>query len=197
MSTEVNKALIRRYREAHTIKNLTLLDEIVAPDIKSHSGIPGLPTGLQGGKMAHQTFLAAFPDGHVTTQDLIAEGDEVVERFSFRDTNTGSFMGAPATDKKVTFSGMSVFRIANGKIVEHWGANDALGTMQKNGAKEELDEEGTASTRYPTSPHFRSAPQSTWVHYLLSKYSTYSHTYYRHPSPKSPINFCRSEGTCV
>jgi len=64
---------------------------------------------------------------------MITEGDKVVERFSFKGTNTGSFMGVPATGKKVTSSGMSVFRIANGKIVEHWGENDALGTMQQLG----------------------------------------------------------------
>jgi predicted ester cyclase len=70
--------------------------------------------------MIHQTFLAAFPDGHVTTEDLIAEGDKVVECFSFRGTNTNSLMGVRATGKNVTFSGISVFRVANDKIVEHW-----------------------------------------------------------------------------
>jgi predicted ester cyclase len=128
MSTEANKVLVRRYREAHNTNNLALLDEVVATDIKSHSGMPGLPSGLQGGKMVHRTFLAAFPNGQVTTEDLIAEGDQVVERFSFRGTNTGLLMHTPATGKKVTFTGVSVFRIANGKLVEHWGALDAFGT---------------------------------------------------------------------
>jgi len=72
MSTEANKVLVRRYREAHNTNNLALLDEIVAVDIKSHSGLPGLPSGLQGGKMVHRTFLAAFPNGLVTNEDLIA-----------------------------------------------------------------------------------------------------------------------------
>ena len=69
-----------------------------------------------------------FSQFHVTTEGLIAEGDQVVERFSFRGTNTGSLMHAPATGKTVTFSGVSVFRIAHGKIVEHWGAHDAFGS---------------------------------------------------------------------
>jgi predicted ester cyclase len=128
MSTEANKVLVRRYREAHNTNNLALLDEVVAADIKSHSGMPELPSGLQGGKVVHRTFLAAFPNGQVTTEGLIAEGDQVVERFSFRGTNTGLLMHTPATGKKVTFTGVSVFRIANGKIVEHWGAHDAFGT---------------------------------------------------------------------
>lgn len=133
MMTQDNKALVRRYREAHNTNNLALLNEIVATDIKSHGGIPGFPPGLEGGKKAHQMFLGAFPDGRVTTEDVISEGDKVVERFSFKGTNTGSFMGAPATGKKVAVTGMSVFRIANGKIVEHWGENDTLGTMQQLG----------------------------------------------------------------
>lgn len=133
MMTQDNKALVRRYREAHNTNNLALLNEIVATDIKSHGGISGFPPGLEGGKKIHQMFLAAFPDGRVTTEDVISEGDKVVERFSFKGTNTGSFMGAPATGKKVAVTGMSVFRIANGKIVEHWGENDALGTMQQLG----------------------------------------------------------------
>jgi predicted ester cyclase len=128
MSTEANKVLVRRYREAHNTNNLALLDEIVAADIKSHSGLPGLPSGLQGGKMVHRTFLAAFPNGMVTTEDLIAEGDQVVERFSFQGTTTGSLMHTPATGTMVTFTGVSVFRITHGKIVEHWGAHDEFGS---------------------------------------------------------------------
>ena len=133
MSTEENKTLVRLYREAHNTNNLSALDEIVAANIVSHSSLPGLPSGLEGGKMAHMAFTAAFPDGHVTTEDLVAEGDKVVERFTFHGTNTGSFLGAPPTGKQVTSSGMSIFRIAGGRIVEHWGENDALGTMQQLG----------------------------------------------------------------
>jgi predicted ester cyclase len=133
MSTEENKAIVRRYREIHNSNNLAALDQVVDANIVSHNGIPGLPPGLEGGKMVHTMFLSAFPDSHVTTDDLIAEGDKVVERFTFHGTNKGSFMGAPPTGKQVTATGMSVFRLANGKIAEHWGENDALGTMQQLG----------------------------------------------------------------
>src|SRR5260370_21400535 len=109
MSTEANQVLVRRYGEAYNTNNLALLDEVVDADIKSNGGMPGLPPGLEGGKAVHRTFLAAFPDGHVTTEDLIAEGDQVVERFSFRGTNTGLLMKSPATGEKATFSGASVF----------------------------------------------------------------------------------------
>src|SRR5260370_11703804 len=73
MSTEANKVLVRRYREAHNTNNLALLDEVGAADIKSNGAMPGLPPGLQGGKMFHRTFMAPFPDRHVPPDDLIPE----------------------------------------------------------------------------------------------------------------------------
>lgn len=71
MSTEENKAIVRRYREIHNSNNLSGLDQIVDANIVSHSGVPGLPPGLEGGKMVHNMFLSAFSDSHVTTEDLI------------------------------------------------------------------------------------------------------------------------------
>ena len=134
MSTEQNKALIRRYRQIHNSGNLDSLHEIVAQDIVSHNGLPGMPPGLEGGKMAHNFFNSAFPNTQVTSDDLIAENDRVVERFTAHLTHKGDFMGIPPTGKSCTVTGMSIFRIANGKIVEHWGQNDGLGLMQQLGA---------------------------------------------------------------
>jgi steroid delta-isomerase-like uncharacterized protein len=130
---EANKAIIRRYRQAHNQNDMAALDEIVAADIITHSQLPNVPAGLEGGKMVHQGSLAAFPDGKTTTDDLIAEGDKVVERFTLAGTHKGDFMGIPATGKQVRVTGMSIFRIANGKIVEHWGENDAIGLMMQLG----------------------------------------------------------------
>ena len=133
MSTEENKAVIRRYREIHNSGNLDALDQIVAPDLVTHSNLPGVPPGLEGGKMGHQAFLTAFPDTQVTTDELIAEGEKVVERFTARGTHTGPFMDMPPTGKSFVVSGVSIFRVADGKIVEHWGLNDAAGLMQQLG----------------------------------------------------------------
>ena len=131
--TEANKAIIRRYREAHNQNNMDVLDDIAATDLNSHSHLPNVPVGLEGGKMVHQASLAAFPDGKTTTNDLIAEGDKVVERFTFVGTHKGEFLGIPATGRSITVTGMSIFRIANGKIVEHWGENDAMGLLMQMG----------------------------------------------------------------
>ena len=133
MSTEANKALVRRYRAVHNTNNLDALDEIVAKDIISHNSLPGLPPGREGGKMAHFAFLESFPDIQTTTDDLVAEGDKVVERYTARGTNKGAFMGAPPTGKKIEVGSMSLYRIADGKIVEHWGENDSTALMMQLG----------------------------------------------------------------
>lgn len=133
MSAEENKAVVRKYRTAHNQNKLDALDAIVAQDLISHSALPGLPPGLAGGKMAHQGFLAAFPDTQTTTEDLIAEGDKVVERYTARGTHKGDFMGAPPTGKKFSVESIVIFRFANGKIVEMWGLNDATGLMVQLG----------------------------------------------------------------
>jgi predicted ester cyclase len=132
---ETNKNIVRRYREAHNSNQLNLLDDIVAADLISHTLMPGVPKGLEGGKMVHQGALASFPDNHVTTEDLLAEGDKVVERWSMSMTHTGQpFMGIPTSGKRVAVTGISIYRIANGKIVEHWANMDFLGVLQQLGA---------------------------------------------------------------
>ena len=133
MSTEENKAIVRKYREAHNQNNLAALDSLVAQDIVSHAALPGLPPGLQGGKLAHQAFLAPFPDLQTTTEDLIADGDRVVERYTARGTHKGEFMGAPPTGKKFAIETIVIYRFAGGKIVEMWGLNDSQALMMQLG----------------------------------------------------------------
>ena len=131
---EANKAIVRRYREIHNTGELDQLDQIVAQDIASHNLLPGLPPGLEGARLAHQGAVAAFPDVHTKSEDLIAEGDKVVERWSTTSTHTGApFLGVPASGKKVSVTGISIYRIANGRIVEHWAEMDTLGVMQQLG----------------------------------------------------------------
>jgi steroid delta-isomerase-like uncharacterized protein len=75
--------------------------------------------------------FSAFPDVRLTIEDLIAEGDEVAERWTIRGTHRGDFMGVPATNKQVTVSGIDVYRYAGGKRVETWSQYDSLGMMQQ------------------------------------------------------------------
>ena len=134
MSTVKNKDIVRRYREIHNANKLDQLSEVVAPDLVSHSLTPGLPQGIEGAKMAHMGVLASFPDMRTETLDLIAEGDKVVERWQISATFTGSPMnGAPPNGKSYSVTGMSIYRLANGKIAEHWGEMDFMGVLQQLG----------------------------------------------------------------
>ncbi len=135
MSAE-NKALIRRVEEAWNTNNLSALDPLFAPNFMSHSAIPMLPPGLPGAKQAHQMAMKAFPDRKVSIEDIIAEGDKVVVRARVTATNKGGvpWMGVPANDKKIDTGWVSIYRIANGKVAEHWGINDEAGLMRQLGA---------------------------------------------------------------
>ncbi|MGH2522624.1 MAG: ester cyclase [Anaerolineales bacterium] len=134
MSPDENKAIVRRYQEIYNSNQLGALDEIIVADLITHSLLPGLPPGLEGGKLAHLGFIASIPDLQQRIDDLIAERDKVVMRFTASGTHTGApFMGVPASGRHFTITGISLFRLANGKIVEHWGEEDSLGLLQQLG----------------------------------------------------------------
>jgi predicted ester cyclase len=132
MSTEENKALIRRYFEAIDTGNVDILDEFLAPNFVEHTPLPGMSTDLNGWKQAFKVFLTASP-GYHTVDDLIAEGDKVVGRITGYGTHEGELFGIPRTGKQIQITGISIWRIADGKIVEHWQVADMFGLMQQIG----------------------------------------------------------------
>ena len=134
MSIEENKKIVRRYQEIYNSNDLGTLDEVVSQDLLTPKIMPGIPTGIEGAKAAHRIMLAGFPDYQTIIDDLFAEGDKVAARITMSGTNTGSFMGIPPTDKHVSFTGIYIARIANGKIVEHWGEEDGVSLLQQLGA---------------------------------------------------------------
>ena len=83
--------------------------------------------------MAHGAFLASFPDLRTTTEDIVADGDKVIERYSTTGTHTQPFMGIPPTGKSFAIETYVTYRLANGKIVETWGLNDEAGLMRQLG----------------------------------------------------------------
>ena len=133
MSTEDNKANIRRgYEEGFNQRNLAVFDELMASDYVWHIA----STTMQGREPAKQLisrFLSAFPDGRYTIEDMIAEGDRVVVRQTFRGTHQGDFMGIAPTGKQVTVTEIEIFRVANGRGVENWTNSDDLGLLQQLG----------------------------------------------------------------
>jgi len=134
MSVEENKKIVRRYQEIYNSNDLGTLDEVVSQDLLTPKIMPGIPTGIEGAKAAHRIMLAGFPDYQTIIDDLFAEGDKVAARITMSGTNTGSFMGIPTTGKHVSFTGIYIARIANGKIVEHWGEEDGVSLLQQLGA---------------------------------------------------------------
>ena len=134
MSTEQNKALIRRfYEEVLNKKNTAVIDELLDPNQVNHSLPPGMPADLEGSKQFIGMFLTGFPDLHFTVEDMIAEGDTVVARLTARGTHQGAFMGIPPTGKHVTVTAIDINRLVGGKSVEHWLEMDTLGMMQQLG----------------------------------------------------------------
>src|SRR5947209_16741868 len=121
MSTEGNKTLMHRFlEEVFNKKNLSALDEFIAPNQVDHTLPAFLPTTPEGTKRAIGMYLKAFPDLHVTLEDMIAEGDKVVTRFTSRGTQKRAFAGMPPTGKQVMVSSIVIARITDGKIVEQW-----------------------------------------------------------------------------
>jgi steroid delta-isomerase-like uncharacterized protein len=136
MLSETNKTVSRRlFEEVWNKGNLAVLNELIANDhVNSGPGtLPGLPTGPEGAKQFVMIYRNAFPDTHFTIDEQIAEGDKVVTRWTAHGTHQGELLGIPATDKSSTVTGISVDRIANGKIVESWGIFDQFGMMQQLG----------------------------------------------------------------
>jgi len=132
VTAEANKALIRRYFEAVDKGDPDVLEEFFAKDFVSHDPLPGVSGDLKGLKQAFMLFKRATP-GYHTVDELIAEGDKVVARITGYGTHEADFLGVPRTGKEIKMSGIVIWRIRAGKIVEHWAQNDTLGLMQQLG----------------------------------------------------------------
>ncbi|HYU92418.1 MAG TPA: ester cyclase [Actinomycetota bacterium] len=134
MSTEENKQLVLRWREqAYEKKNLNVIDELHAPGYVGHIvGAPGPIRGPEALKQLFAAYFAAF-DIHVSSAFLIAEGDMVVVRDTYRLKHRGEFQGIPPTGKELSVAGTDIYRIVDGKFVEQWFEADMLGLMQQLG----------------------------------------------------------------
>jgi steroid delta-isomerase-like uncharacterized protein len=135
MSTEAKKAIIRRYfDELWSQGNLGATNELITSDYAVHDpGTPGRQGGTEGERRAVSLYRAAFPDLHFTIEGEIADGDSVMVRWSSSGTHLGELMGLPATGRQANPTGMSLFRLADGRIAEHWCNWDTLGLMQQLG----------------------------------------------------------------
>jgi steroid delta-isomerase-like uncharacterized protein len=132
MSTiESNKEVVRKlYEEALNRGNLSLLQELIAPEFEGQQGVKG-PAGFQ---VTIEPLIKAFPDIHYTVKDLVGEDDRVAIRWTWQGTQTAAFRNVPATGKTVSNDGIAVFVLKNGKIVSASLQTDRLGFLQGVGA---------------------------------------------------------------
>lgn len=133
MSAEENKAIWQRYVEELDKGNMTIIDQLAAPNCVVH-----YPGGLDvrgpdALKEHAAKFYTAFPDFQHVIEDMIAEGDKVAARYTDRGTHKGEFMGIAPTGKQVEFTAIGICRFANGKFTEAWVDYDALGLLQQLG----------------------------------------------------------------
>lgn len=135
MSTEDNKALIRRVlEEAINQGRLEVVDELVAPWQDSRKERSQCQASLERTKQAICMFRHAFPNLYITIDDQIARGNKVVTRWTAHGTHLGELMGLPSTGRDVTVTGIAIGRVVANRLVEYWGNFDALGLIQQIGA---------------------------------------------------------------
>lgn len=133
MSTEENKALVRRGYEQLNKGDIARIDEDFAADVVVHAPGGQEAHGLEEGKRLIIKMWRAFPDHHETVDDMVTEGDKVVARVTWTGTHQGEFQGIAPTGKQVTFTAITIYRVSGGKIVEIWEEADVLGMVQQLG----------------------------------------------------------------
>jgi len=129
--------LVRRFTEEVWNKgNLDKIGEFNATNHKNHptASAPDFGQGPQAIRQLVSMYRTAFPDTKLTIEDQIAEGDQVVTRWTAAGTHQGELFGMPGTGKQARVTGIFIDRVIDGKIVESWGEFDALGMMQQLGA---------------------------------------------------------------
>ena len=132
--TATNKALLRRfYREVYVDWEMALVDEVVSPRFTSHDWPEG-STGPLAFREYYAAIRSAVPDARYEVDDLIAEGDRVVVRWTMRGTLEGAFGGIAPTGGPIALHGVAIYRVADGKLMERWVVSDLHGLLQEIGA---------------------------------------------------------------
>jgi len=135
MAEAHNKTIARRFNEeVWGTGDQAVLEELLDPDLVDHDALPGQGPGREGHKQILAAFRNAFPDLNVTTEDVVAEGEKVVSRWTARGTHQGELLGIAPTGNGVTIKGIDVLRVAEGRIVERWSQFNGLEMMQQLGA---------------------------------------------------------------
>ena len=135
MGLEENKAVVQRLFDAINNGRLDELDQVVTPDVVDHNAVIFMqPEGSGGVEEGIRMLLQGFPDLRLSTQELLAEGDQVVARFTMSGTNTGDYRGLPApTQQHFESEAIAILRIADGRVTELRGTADRLAMLTQLG----------------------------------------------------------------
>ncbi|MHB0858115.1 MAG: ester cyclase [Anaerolineae bacterium] len=129
MSVQKTREMISRLGEALRGKKFEELYSCVSNDYMEHT--PGIAPGVDGLVDFMRNIAQAFPDAQLEIKQTVVEGDLGVYRWTLRGTHKGMFMNVPATSRKVTATGMDMWRVSDGMLAEHWSVFDTLGIMQQ------------------------------------------------------------------
>ena len=132
MTLDENKAVVRAMFEVSVEESIAMADEAMAADFVYHTVGGDMDRDMY--KQVNAAVLAAFPDLRYSADDMIAEGDRVATRWTMYGTHMNEFNGIPATNKPITLSGVSIDRLAGGKIVETWQFYDTMSLLRQLGA---------------------------------------------------------------
>jgi steroid delta-isomerase-like uncharacterized protein len=134
MSSEANKSVIRGWMaEVLNGHDIDAIDKYFAPDCVHHDSEMGDSQGIDAEKQLTTTFVKAFPDLQFTLKAILAEGELVAGQATFSGTHTGDLMGLPPTGKRFETTIMTLFRVVDGKIVEHWSSTDVMSQLHRLG----------------------------------------------------------------
>ncbi|MBT2233654.1 ester cyclase [Nonomuraea sp. NEAU-A123] len=132
-----NKETYHHFHDAINSGDLEVIskaiDEFIHPDGRFHTAEPTDVTAVQAQKRVWEILLRAFPDIHVTVEDLLAEGDKIVARQTVTGTNSGEYRGMPPTGKSVTYQEIFIARFADGQIADIWGVVDIYSQLRQLG----------------------------------------------------------------
>jgi len=135
MSTETNKQLASRvWEDIWHRGDLSRIDDLFTADFVRHDPGGRELHGTEQNRQFIRGLRAAFPDLRFTTDDQIAAGDKVVVRYHVQGTHLGDFQGMPPTHKQITYTGILIYRMADGKIAEQWTEFDLMGLLRQLGA---------------------------------------------------------------
>lgn len=142
MSTEEAKATVRHMFEIANEKDPDTYVEVLHEDFVNHSAPPGIPNDRQGYRKILSMYVNAFPDFEITVEDVVAEDNAAMTRWTARGTHQGEFMDIPPTGKTAEMTGLTFNRVADGKVIEQRENADMMGLLQALGVGPGPEEAG-------------------------------------------------------